>query len=322
MLHLRCGDDILPALAQAGLPGRTQRWADPLCEGPWPSTDRGRVRPLRARYLAERFDLSFMATLDDLTRDDDALAEAVAEEEVVLWFEHDLFDQAILAWLLHELAPLADRVRLSLVEVDGHPSVARFVGLGQLAPATLAELFRARVAITDATLARARAAVAAWTADEPGPLHRLRAPDAVLPHLGPAIERYLREYPALGSGLALTERWALDAVRAGAADAARVFAAVQEREARPWLGDRMLFSRLRQLAEGVAPLLDLDGDVMAPAGGSVRVVLTALGERVLAGEADWLALQQQERWMGGVHLRPGGVAWRWDEAAGRVVRAG
>ena len=50
------------------------------------------------------------------------------------------------------------------------------------------------------------------------------------------------------------------------------------------------------------------------------VALSDIGRRVLAGEEDWLAVQPQERWMGGVHLRPGGTDWRWDAAAARLVQ--
>ena len=36
-LHIRCGDDILEKLDQAGLPGDKIRWTDVLSEGPLPS---------------------------------------------------------------------------------------------------------------------------------------------------------------------------------------------------------------------------------------------------------------------------------------------
>ena len=34
VLHVRCGHDILPALARAGVPGERLVWVDPVCEGP------------------------------------------------------------------------------------------------------------------------------------------------------------------------------------------------------------------------------------------------------------------------------------------------
>ena len=323
MLHLRCGDDILAKLDAAGVPGRKLSWADPLCEGPWPSPVREFTRPLRARYLADGFGLGYLATLESLTAADDALASARDEDEVVLWFEHDLYDQPILVHLLHELASVAPAgVRLTLVQVHEHPSVPRFIGLGQLDAAALGALFPQRIPVTEPMLALARRAVAGWTASDPRELEPLTAPDAALPHLGAAVRRYMAEYPSLRDGLAQSERHALEAIEGGATTARAVFAATQAAESVPWMGDLMRFARLRAMAEGAAPLVSVEGEWpgLDEGGDDPRVALTEAGRRVLAGEADWLALQPQERWMGGVHLRPGGVDWRWDAGSGRVVQ--
>jgi hypothetical protein len=325
MLHIRCGEDILAKLDLAGVPGRKLSWADPLCEGPWLPYERAFARPVRARFLAERYALDFMSSLDALATADEALEGAADEGEVVLWFEHDLFDQPILAWLLTQLAPFAERgVRVSLVQLGDHPSVERFVGLGQLDAPTLGALFPRREPVRAETFALAERAVQAWSAPDPAALEDLRRPDPALPHLAAAIERYLAEYPSAGDGLALSERMGLEAIADGVRTARAVFAHVQQREARPWMGDAMLFARLRVLSEGAAPLLRVDGawPTLDDAVGDPGLSLTDTGRRVLAGEADWLAVQPQERWMGGVHLRPGGTDWRWDVASRRVVSRG
>jgi hypothetical protein len=44
-----------------------------------------------------------------------------------------------------------------------------------------------------------------------------------------------------------------------------------------------------------------------------RVALTSTGRRVLAGELDHVALNRPDRWIGGVHLHPGGPDWRYDD---------
>ena len=322
MLHIRCGEDILGTLDRAGVPGRKLSWADPLCEGPWLPYERAFARPVRARFLAERYALDFMSSLDALATADEALDGAANEDEVVLWFEHDLFDQPILAWLLTQLAPFAEHgVRLSLVQLGDHPSVERFIGLGQLDAPALGALFPLREPVTAPALALAARAVSAWSAPDPAALEALRRPDPVLPYLAAAVERYLAEYPSARSGLALSERLGLEAVAAGAGTARAVFDDVQRRETHPWMGDAMLFARLRVLSEGASPLLRVDGvwPALDDAMGDPGLSLTDMGGRVLAGEADWLAVQPQERWMGGVHLRPGGTDWRWDEATRRVV---
>ncbi len=53
MLHIRPGDDILPKLKEAHLPGEFIRWADALCQGPTPSgLSQTKWRNLRARFAA------------------------------------------------------------------------------------------------------------------------------------------------------------------------------------------------------------------------------------------------------------------------------
>lgn len=323
MLHIRCGEDILAKLDLAGVPGRKLSWADPLCEGPWLPYERAFARPVRARFLAERYALDFMSSLDALASADETLASAADEDEVVLWFEHDLFDQPILAHLLTQLAPFAERgVRLSLVQLHAHPGIERFIGLGQLDAAALGALFPARATVSAATLALAHRAVEAWSAADPLPLDALRRLDPALPYLAAAIERYLAEYPSVQNGLARSEQLALEAIAVGAGTARRVFTEVQARERAPWMGDAMLFARLRVLSEGAAPLLAVDGawPMLDDAESDPGVALSDIGRQVLAGDKDWLAVQPQERWMGGVHLRPGGTDWRWDAAAARLVQ--
>jgi len=46
--------------------------------------------------------------------------------------------------------------------------------------------------------------------------------------------------------------------------------------------------------------------------------LTALGRRILAGDADWLETHSIDRWIGGVHLTPEQVV-RWDDDASAFV---
>ena len=54
---------------------------------------------------------------------------------------------------------------------------------------------------------------------------------------------------------------------------------------------------------------------------ATRLRLTAAGARVLRGEADHVALNGVDRWVGGVHLHGPEARWRWDEGTESVVRA-
>jgi hypothetical protein len=50
------------------------------------------------------------------------------------------------------------------------------------------------------------------------------------------------------------------------------------------------------------------------------VRLTGTGARVLAGEADQIALKGIDRWIGGVHLHGYHVPWRWDDGNETIIR--
>ena len=101
-------------------------------------------------------------------------------------------------------------------------------------------------------------------------------------------------------------------------DSAEMFRRVMEKERRPFLGDASFFNCSWDLAVCEAPLLAI-GDRQRPPGDRT-VRLTAMGERVLAGQEDHVRLNGIDRWIGGVHLTGGSPAWRYDERLESLVR--
>lgn len=323
-VHVRCGTDVFDRFAAAGIEGPALRYADPVAQGPLPGDcDEAELVWIRAAFVAEAYGLPPAGARAALEADERNLARAAAEREaeVVLWFEHDLFDQAILARVLARLAP-APPPRLSLVTADRHPDLPRFVGLGQLDPGQLRALFETRQPVTPEMLALGGRAWEAFRAPTPRPLEALAAADpGALPFLAAALRRHLAELPGVGDGLARTERLALEALAGGPVPGRALFAAVQAREAAPWLGDVMFFHVLRGLAGGPRPLVQLAGPLptLAAPGGDPAVALTAAGGEVLAGRVDRVPACGIDAWVGGVRLEGHAVAWRWDPAAGAVV---
>jgi hypothetical protein len=120
ILHVANGHVTARLLALSGLPGRTQIWADPLNEGPVPgNVSDDELLMIRARFLAERYDASGVA--DDLRRWRESVEDDAGYDELVLWFEHDLFDQLNLIQLLAHLGP---RAAIETDHVDLHRSVS------------------------------------------------------------------------------------------------------------------------------------------------------------------------------------------------------
>ena len=225
----------------------------------------------------------------------------------------------ILARLAHLGVPAG---RVTLICIGEHAGIARFGGLGELTAGQLRELphTNACARLTPAALELATRAWAAFRAPTPEGLGAVAATRlGELRFLGEAFDRLSREYPATRDGLSLTERRVLAAVADGAPDAGTAFVRAGSRETRSYLGDTTCFSRMDRMAAGPYPLLRLD-----PPGRRVDrttgAQLTGAGARVLAGEADQIALNGIDRWIGGVHLHGHHAPWRWDDGTETIVR--
>jgi hypothetical protein len=319
-LHISNGDAT--DVPGTGLARRVVYWRDILHEGPVPEVAPAELRRIRAEYLAGHDSAGRDEVLRGFTERDEAL-EASRHGEYVLWFEADLYDQLQITEILVRLASLsvpADRI--TLICIGEHPGIARFGGLGELTAAQLRELphTSACARLTPAALELATRAWAAFRAPTPAGLGAIAAARlGELRFLGEAFDRLSREYPATRDGLSLTERRVLAAVADGASNAGAAVVRALGRETRPYMGDTTYFRRMDRMAEGPHPLLSLD-----PPGHPVEMTtgvrLTAAGARVLAGEADQIALNGIDRWIGGVRLQGQHVPWRWDDGTEAIVR--
>lgn len=294
------------------------QWADPLCEGPLHRhrSDTARQKE-RAAYLSARGSMPMTETYRDLMGDDRRIDQCVHYEETILWFEADLFDQAILVYLLTRLGAFRTRTRLSLICIGEFPGVDRFIGLGQLSPAQLASLMPARRPVTPGQIRLASRAWDALRAENPTGLAAIgRMRSNALPFLPAAMRRYLAEYPSLKNGLSRTEQLALEAIAAGARTPGEVIPLVQDREARPYMGDTMLYAVLRDLAAprypAIAGVRGRLPRLLDPGFGGHPIQLTDTGRRLLSNEIDWCAVSGVVRQIGGVTLRGPRPRWRWD----------
>ncbi|MEQ8817445.1 MAG: DUF1835 domain-containing protein [Thalassobaculum sp.] len=311
-LHLRCGSDIRDALQLAGFAGDFLEFSDPLCQGPVPGT--GDLRAARARFVSETYGLP----ADDVKRRQDAEAEGLTEaagryERVVLWFEHDSYDQLILARVLAHFAEHGRPVALELICLDRFPQIDRFIGLGQLSPVELRSLWSTRVPVPDTQLALGTEVWAALRAPDPETLHAIAsAGTPELPAMAPALRRHLQELPWTTDGLSQTERLVLAALRPEPATGGRVFRTLHdETEPLPFLGDLMLWAVLAAMNRAERPPFAVDPATALEPWPHRRLVLTYDGHDVLDRRVDWLACRPPERWVGGVAIRPDADPWRW-----------
>lgn len=324
ILHVLNGDVAADQLRRSGVQGDITLSADVLHEGPAPAgLLPERWRKVRARYLAECGYGDYDRCLADLTEWDRALESYRSFDEVVIWLEHDLFDQLQLLRLLDWFGSREDlgRRRLSLICIGAFPGIEPFHGLGQLSPEQMASLLDRRVPVSEKQIFLARHAWRAFCSPEPIGLEvALRRDTSALPFLADALQRHLEEFPWTRDGLSRTERQALLGIDSGYDTFEALFRAVQALEPRPYLGDSSFLRCLRVLGSSPMPLIRLEP---GPGGliRNLRLSLTGSGREVLEGREDWVHLHGVDRWLGGVHLHGREAAWRWDGERSRLVPA-
>jgi hypothetical protein len=328
-LHLTNGDHAATALARSGLPGDILSWRDMLHDGPVPpDTDLPAFRRTRGEFLASRGWSSQSAAIADFTERDGRLAGVGAEDEVVLWFEPDLFDQLQLVQVLARLAQRSPsaRPRVTIAPADCF--------LGPLKPEKFVPLYEVRRDLHESDFAMALASWEAFTAEVPDALLavtdridrevRARAyayDDHVrLPHLVAALRRQLEEYPDVEAGLSRCERQLCEALAPGTLTLAKLYAAHQSAESWVWLGDWSFAWYVQRLSDCahplvvhvngsrvIAPLRDTDGKAFWER----QVQLTPLGQDIVRDRADLVKLNGIDRWIGGVY-NSASRHWRWD----------
>src|SRR5260370_12940409 len=172
MLHITNGESVVQGFRQGSRPGTFLAWNDVLHDGPVPYAQTlDELTDRRARAFSGFGWGSADAIAASFAARNRALADFQRHEEVILWFEHDLYDQLQLMQLLDWFGA-HDRgaVRLSLIQIDAFPGVVPFHGLGQLTGSQLAELFPTRRPVTPEQIVLGQQGWQAFRADNPSAL--------------------------------------------------------------------------------------------------------------------------------------------------------
>jgi hypothetical protein len=322
-LNITNGDSAAGTLSEAGVEGKIISWRDVLHEGPVDSLlSLEELSKDRARFIAEQGWDDFAHVSGDFAERDRVIRHLDYFDEVVLWFEDDLYDQLQLIQLLDFFGRGAARGKtLSAIVVDGY--------IPPLSVAQLTQLDKTRPRVTPEQLELATRAWKAFGSADPTSIAKLLDENTSdLRYLAPALRRHLEEFPSSINGLSRSEREALTAIEDGHSTPVAAFLEVARKQESVFLGDIIFYSYLERLSGKRDALVTWkDGTpVIAPTSESSRefvegeLTLTPLGREVLAGTKNWQHINKRTRWLGGVEINPGEVGWRWDPAERELVR--
>jgi hypothetical protein len=324
LLHIHNGDATADVAKESSIPGEHFAWREALIEGPSPANvTPAEWRRRREQHLVEAYKVSLDECEQEFLQQEEKLGSFAKYDEVVLWFEHDLFCQVNLIYLLNWFAQQKlVNTKLSLVCIGSFPGKENFRGLGELNAEELSSLFPARQRVTQEQLDLSVRAWEAYRSPDPRDVQTItRAGTTALPFLGAALKAHLRRFPSTRNGLGLIENRGLEFIDRGATRFVDLFARFCDAEPIYGLGDSQFWLSLQRLTTANQPLLTLnsgkdDGENIAR---DAIFEMTNLGKAILKGEGDFVSLNGIDHWLGGVYLSDERNLWRWDEPSETIV---
>ncbi|MEP6636603.1 MAG: RNA polymerase subunit sigma-24 [Acidobacteriota bacterium] len=328
MLHIHNGDSSAGTAKQSTIRGEHFAWRESLITGPTPAgLNPSEWRKLRAQHLSEAFGADRAAIEAALHSQEDKLSTYPDHDEVVLWFEHDLFCQINLLYLFQWFAQRdLGQTKLSLICIGEFPGLPDFRGLGELNVEQLTSLLEKRHLVSAAELQLATKGWQAYCSANPSAIEALLSSDtSALPFLERAFQLHLERFPSVRNGLGRIEKLGLELIESGASRFVDLFPRFCQAEPAYGLGDSQFELALRQMAAAQKPLVkSSNGSKPASRLASAEFhkhafEITETGEAVCRNEADFIELNGIDSWLGGVHLSGQKNLWRWDEQTRRLT---
>ncbi len=323
-LHIVNGEHVLGQLKEMGFRGRFLEWTEVLHEGRLHESLRGEAyNRIRAEAIAERYPpASEEQTLKTLAARDEALESCGDFEEVVLWFESDLYDQLQLLEILSRF----DERRLRSTHMTLAFGAEEL--LGNLGSDEKEVLWEQRIPVS---IDQVREAKQLWELICFGRFleiqERVRERTFATPGLREALIRWFQEFPSLDNGLSRVERQILEGLVEGFARLGKLFLYSQSKESPVYMGDSTFYYYIQRLVEGDRPLIrQTVGEEFLILGNTgyskefraQEFELSEEGRAVLEGRVDAITLRGIDRWIGGYHLTPQSRL-RWDGLKGELV---
>ncbi|MDX2003564.1 MAG: hypothetical protein SFW35_14100 [Chitinophagales bacterium] len=210
-LHILNGDATKDIFLRTDLKTESYTvWREMMCEGPaeeflhdpafWKK---------REQYICKHFGETPEGYFDKVIMEQIRLEAFLSDyDEIILWFEHDVFCQINLVALLAWLNRLDLRgQKLYTVSIGSHPEIERFKGYGQLSPRQLHQLLPHKMELSKADIHFAESAWKAYASKTPADIEQLL--NNIPPHfpfLKSALQLHLQRLPHFQTRINLLEQ--------------------------------------------------------------------------------------------------------------------
>ena len=211
-LHITNGDSFTQRLETLQLKGEIITWREMLCEGKT-ETNVGSESFWKTRFdfLHKNYKVSKSWFVEKTLKEYRSLCNHKQQDQIVLWFEYDLFCQVNMLAVLSWLKTYRRHAEISLVCSGNEDESDRLYGLSELTEEQLLSLYENRKVLSQSDIEYADYVWQLYCSDNPIRLENLTDfSNYQFDYLGEAIEAHLKRFPSIKNGLNAIENRVLE----------------------------------------------------------------------------------------------------------------
>ncbi|MEO1010052.1 MAG: DUF1835 domain-containing protein [Bacteroidota bacterium] len=203
LLHITNGDSFTERLKSLNVKGDIVTWREMLCEGKT-ETNVGSETFWKTRFefLHKNYKVSKSWFIEKTLKEYRSLCNHKQQNQIVLWFEYDLFCQINLLAVISWLKAHRKYAEISLVCSGKEDDTDKLYGLNELSNEQLLNLYENKVILTQDDIEYADYIWQLYCSDNPIRLENLSDfADFQFDYLSDAIQAHLKRFPAIKNGL-------------------------------------------------------------------------------------------------------------------------
>jgi hypothetical protein len=202
LLHITNGDDLSEKILELGIPGDLITWREMLCEGP-ASMDVGDEAFVlfRKTFLLEKYKVSEERYREEFLEELVKLAAINGYDEIVLWFEFDLFSHMNMLALISFLLQNKKNGPFSLVCSRKLKGEEEMNPLSQLSGKHLKEHYKHRISLNEDDIQTAQLIWELYCSKNPKKLASEIKKTTNFEYLSSCIRAHIERFPSVKTGL-------------------------------------------------------------------------------------------------------------------------
>lgn len=290
-LHIISGDDLAQHILDLKIEGETVIWREMLCEGPT-ATELGSQEfiALRTEFLKENYEISPEDYKNQFLKELKKLTSLNSYEEVVLWFEFDLFSHINMLAAINHLLEKNLKVPVYLVCSKKLKGEKEQTVLSQLPLKDLENHYDNRIALSQADLEMASLLWQLYNENNPQKLKKLIKEKTNFEYLSSCLRAHIERFPNSQTGLNSLEKNILKLITTNTITSIdHLLGYSLEYQGYYGYGDRQM--------QRVIDKLKIFYKV-----GESKIELTPEGEEALAGTRNFYRVLKNEEYLGGVKI--------------------